>query len=119
MPELQGPKGVEQRHCPDQRRTGEIVDAHHQAWLVAVQESPQQGAGDDPWQLEAEDDKSDRRARSRQLQYEPEQGDSGELIAQVRDAQAQPQALKCRAAQWSAESNASSHERVLPSPIRS
>src|ERR1700682_5835816 len=43
--------------------------------------------------------------RAGPLQHEPEQGDDGELVPEIRDAQPQPKPLECGMAQWSANSS--------------
>jgi len=45
--------------------------------------------------------------------HEPEQGDDGELVAEIRDAQSQPKPLERRMAQWSANSSGSRHEPMI------
>ena len=55
-------------------------------------------------EVEAEDE-AHRRTRAGQLQHEPEQGDDGELVPEIRDAQPQPKPLERGMAQWSANSS--------------
>ena len=83
-------------------RSGEIVEAHHQPRLVAIQQAPEDRPGDDAREVEAEDDEAHRRTRAGHLQHEPEQGDEGELVPEIRDAQPQPEPLERAIAQWSA-----------------
>jgi hypothetical protein len=47
-----------------------------------------------PGEVEADDDEAHRRTRAGQLQHKPEQGDDGELVPEIRDAQPQPKPLK-------------------------
>ena len=56
-------------------RSGEVVEAHHQPRLVAIQQAPEDRPGDDAGEAKAEDDDAHRRTRAGQLQNEPEQGD--------------------------------------------
>jgi hypothetical protein len=62
-------------------------------------------SGADAGEVKAEDDEAHRRTRAGQLQHEPEQGDDGELVADIRDAQSQPKPLECGMAQRSDDSN--------------
>ena len=78
--------------------------------LVAVQQTPEDRPGDYAGEIEAEDDEAHRRASAGQLQHEPEQGDDGELVPEVRDAQPQPKPLERAMAQWRANSRGSRHE---------
>ena len=71
-----------------------LVVAHHQPRLVAIQQTPEDRSGDDAGEVEAEDDEAHRRTRAGRLQHEPKQGDDGELVPEIRDAQAQPKPLK-------------------------
>jgi hypothetical protein len=109
-PELQRSQGVERGNRCDECRPGEVVEAHHQPRLVAIQQTPQERSGDDAGEIEAEDDEAHRRTRARQLQHEPEQGDDGELVSEIGDAQPQPKALERGMAQWSVNSSGSRHQ---------
>ncbi len=113
MPELQRPEGVECGNRRDDCRSREIVAAHHQTRLVAVQETPEDRPSDDAGEVEAEDDEAHRHTGAGQLQHEPEQGDDGELISKIRDAQPQPEPLERGLAQWSADSSGSRHEPMV------
>ena len=90
---------------PEIARSGQVVVAHHQPRLVAIQQTPEDRPGDDAGEVEAEDDEAHRRTRAGQLQHEPEQGDDGELVPEIRDAQPQPKPLERGMAQWSANSS--------------
>src|SRR5262249_1280476 len=66
---------------------------------------PKDRPGDDAGEVEAEDDEAHRRTRAGQLQHEPEQGDDGELVAEIRDAEPKPKPLERGLAQLSANSS--------------
>jgi hypothetical protein len=100
VPELQRSQGVERWNRRDECRSGEVVEAHHQPRLVAIQQTPEDRPGDDARQVEAEDDEAHRRTRAGQLQHEPQQGDDGEQLPEIRDAQPQPKPLEGGIAQW-------------------
>jgi hypothetical protein len=65
-------------------RSGQVVVAHHQPRLVAIQQTPEDRPGDDAGEVEAEDDEAYRRTRAGQLQHETEQGDDGELVPEIQ-----------------------------------
>jgi hypothetical protein len=105
VPELQRSQGIERWNRRDECRSGQVVVAHHQPRLVAIQQAPEDRPGDDAGEVEAEDGEAHRRTRASQLQHEPEQGDDGELVPEIRDAQPQPKPLERAMAQWSANSS--------------
>src|SRR5262249_12206256 len=83
---------------------------------MAIQQTPEDRASEDAREAEAEDNEAYRRARAGQLQHEPEQGDDGELIAEVRDAQPQPKSLELGPAQWRGN-RSRFHGRAWPAGI--
>jgi hypothetical protein len=113
MPELQPSQGVERGNRRDERRSGEVVEAHHRARLVAIQQTPEDRPGDDAGEVEAEDDEAHGCTRACQLQHEPEQGDDGELVPDIRDAQPQPKPLERGIPQWSVNCSVSRHEPMI------
>lgn len=76
----------------------ESVEAHHQARLVPVEQPPERRPGDQPRQGEAQHDHAEGRARAGQLQDEPEERDGGEVVAETRGDQPEPEAPERRAA---------------------
>ena len=67
-----------------------------------------------PGKVEAENDQAYRRTRAGQLQYEPKQGDDGELIPKIRDAQSYPEPLERGLVRWrSANKSGSRHELMI------
>jgi hypothetical protein len=102
VPELQRSQRVERGNRRDECRSSEVVVAHHQPRLVAIQQTPEDCSGDDAGEVEAKDDEAHRRTRAGRLQNEPEQGDDGELVPEIRDAQAQPKPLERGMMQWRA-----------------
>jgi len=54
VPELQPPQRVECGNRCDERRPGEVVEAHHQPRLVAIQQTPEDRPGGDAGEVEAE-----------------------------------------------------------------
>jgi len=89
------------------------VEAHHKSRLVAIQQTPENRPGDDAGEVKAQDDEAHRRTRAGQLQHEPEQGDDGEQVPEIRDAHPQPKPLERGMAQWSANSSGSRHEPMI------
>jgi len=105
VPELQRSQGVERGNRRDECRSDEVVEAHHEPRLVAIQQTPEDRPGDDAGEVEAEDDEAHHRTRAGQLQHEPEQDDDGELVPEIRDAQPQPKPAERGMALWSAHSS--------------
>lgn len=54
VPELQRSQGVERGNRRDECRSDEVVEAHHQPRLVAIQQTPEDRPGDDAGEVEAE-----------------------------------------------------------------